>query len=49
VRDYLIVHELMHRREMNHSARYWKLVAGAFPEYRAAEAWLKRTRLEAMD
>jgi predicted metal-dependent hydrolase len=49
VRDYLIVHELMHRREMNHSARYWKLVAEAFPEYRAAEAWLKRTRLEAMD
>jgi predicted metal-dependent hydrolase len=48
VRDYLIVHELMHRRQMNHSARYWKLVAAAFPDYRAAEQWLKRTRLEAM-
>jgi predicted metal-dependent hydrolase len=49
VQDYLIIHELMHRREMNHSARYWKLVAAAFPDYRAAEGWLKRQRLDAMD
>jgi predicted metal-dependent hydrolase len=48
VRDYLIIHELMHRREMNHSRRYWKHVAAAFPDYRAAEAWLKRTRLETL-
>jgi predicted metal-dependent hydrolase len=46
--DYLIIHELMHRREMNHSKRYWKLVAEACPGYRAAEQWLKKTRLEAM-
>jgi predicted metal-dependent hydrolase len=46
--DYLIIHELMHRREMNHSARYWKLVAGACPDYRQAEQWLKKTRLETM-
>ena len=46
VRDYLIVHELMHRRQMNHSARYWKLVADAFPRWQEAEAWLKKTRLE---
>jgi len=44
--DYLIIHELMHRREMNHSARYWKLVARAFPDYRRAELWLKSSRLE---
>jgi hypothetical protein len=44
--DYLIIHELMHRREMNHSLRYWKLVAGAFPDYRSAEQWLKRSRIE---
>ena len=44
--DYLIVHELMHRREMNHSARYWKLVAAAFPDYRRAEQWLKKSGLE---
>jgi hypothetical protein len=46
VRDYLIIHELMHRRQMNHSARYWKLVAEAFPDYRAAEQWLRKHRLE---
>jgi len=44
--DYLIVHELMHRREMNHSARYWKLVAAAFPDYRSAEQWLKKSGIE---
>ena len=48
VRDYLIIHELMHRKQMNHSARFWNLVEGACPEYRAAEAWLKRLRLEEM-
>ena len=44
--DYLIIHELMHRREMNHSARYWKLVAVAFPDYRQAEKWLKKSTIE---
>jgi predicted metal-dependent hydrolase len=44
--DYLIIHELMHRREMNHSARYWKLVARACPDYRRAEQWLKSSRIE---
>jgi predicted metal-dependent hydrolase len=44
--DYLIIHELMHRRQMNHSARYWKLVATAFPDYRLAEKWLKSSRIE---
>jgi len=46
VQDYLIIHELMHRRQMNHSARYWKLVADAFPRWQEAELWLKKTRLE---
>jgi predicted metal-dependent hydrolase len=44
--DYLIVHELMHRREMNHSARYWKLVEKSFPDYRLAEKWLKKSGIE---
>lgn len=44
--DYLIIHELMHRREMNHSTRYWKHVAQAFPDYRSAEQWLKKSRIE---
>jgi predicted metal-dependent hydrolase len=41
VRDYICVHELMHRREMNHSARYWGQVAEAFPRWEEAERWLK--------
>lgn len=44
--DYLIIHELMHRREMNHSTHYWKLVAGAVPDYRRAEQWLKKSGIE---
>ena len=42
VSDYLILHELMHRREPNHSARFWRLVEEACPDYLEAEAWLKR-------
>jgi len=42
VRDYLIYHELMHRREMNHSRRFWAHVAAVCPGWREAERWLKR-------
>lgn len=46
VRDYLIIHELMHRREMNHSMRFWRHVAHAFPRWREAEAWLDKHAVE---
>jgi predicted metal-dependent hydrolase len=42
VRDYIICHELMHLREMNHSARFWARVEEVFPRWREAESWLKR-------
>jgi predicted metal-dependent hydrolase len=42
VRDYIILHELMHLREMNHSARFWACVEEVFPRWREAEAWIKR-------
>jgi hypothetical protein len=42
VRDYIILHELMHLREMNHSARFWALVELVCPEFREAERWLRR-------
>lgn len=42
VRDYIIYHELMHLREMNHSDRYWARVAEVCPGWRDAEKWLKR-------
>lgn len=40
VLDYLAAHEVAHRVEMNHSARFWRLVAGACPGWQAAESWL---------
>lgn len=42
VRDYIIVHELMHLRELNHSPRFWAEVEKACPDYHAAEEWLKK-------
>jgi predicted metal-dependent hydrolase len=42
VRDYIIYHELMHLREMNHSERFWARVNEVCPWWREAERWLKR-------
>lgn len=43
VRDYILIHELMHLHQPNHSRRYWRLVEAAFPAFRDAERWLKTT------
>jgi len=42
VRDYIIYHELMHLKEMNHSARFWARVEEVCPGWGEAEAWLKQ-------
>ena len=39
--DYVLVHELMHLRRMDHSPKFWKHVAEACPDYRAARQWLR--------
>ena len=39
--DYIVLHELMHLREMNRSERFWALVEAVCPRWREAERWLK--------
>ena len=41
VMDYVVIHELAHRKEMNHSRNFWKVVEEAMPDYRKYKAWLK--------
>ena len=41
IRDYVVVHELCHRKEMNHSNAFWAEVARVVPDYREKERWLK--------
>lgn len=39
--EYVVVHELCHLIEFNHSARFWRLVESRLPEYEGAKKWLK--------
>jgi predicted metal-dependent hydrolase len=41
VRDYVMIHELMHLRRMDHSRKFWGLVAGVCPDYQVARRWLR--------
>jgi predicted metal-dependent hydrolase len=42
VADYVILHELMHLRQPNHSRRFWREVARVCPDWREAERWLRK-------
>ena len=41
VMDYVVIHELAHRKEMNHSARFYAVVAQQMPDYKVWQSWLK--------
>jgi len=40
--DYVIIHELAHLKEMNHSKRFWSIVEKAMPGYKTKDAWLTK-------
>ena len=39
--DYVVVHELCHLHEHNHSPEYWRCVERVLPDYRECREWLK--------
>ena len=41
VLDYVVVHELCHRKQMNHSPRFWAEVGRVLPDYKIRVKWLK--------
>jgi len=41
VLDYVVVHELAHLRELNHSARFWSIVERHCPSHKLHKKWLK--------
>ena len=41
VLDYVVIHELCHRKEMNHSKSFWAEVEKVMPDYKEAVRWLK--------
>lgn len=48
VSDYVIIHELCHIKEMNHSKSFWALVAQFMPDYKRHKLWLKVNGREIM-
>ena len=45
--DYVVEHEVCHLEVMDHSPRFWRLLAARSPDWRAHSAWLRRYGLDA--
>lgn len=43
--DYIVVHEICHLKELNHSPNFWKLVAQEIPDYAQRRKWLRQNQL----
>ena len=41
--DYVVIHELAHLKEANHSKRFWAIVEEHYPEHRETRKWLRTT------
>ncbi len=41
IRDYVVIHELCHRIEMNHSPKFWGQVQRCLPDYEIRRRWLR--------
>ena len=48
VLDYVVIHELCHRLEMNHSSKFWSKVEQAMPDYKKYRKWLKEQGVKLM-
>jgi predicted metal-dependent hydrolase len=44
VRDYVLIHELMHLRRLDHSPHFWRLVAHACPDFEESRRWLRANK-----
>jgi predicted metal-dependent hydrolase len=42
--DYVVIHELAHLKEMNHSVRFWDMVSQYHPQYKQSRLWLRKNQ-----
>ena len=48
IQDYVVVHELAHRIQMNHSKAFWQIVESILPKYQTCIQWMRKHEREIM-